>query len=234
MFNINSSRNRRRMCWLVSLSLGITLSMPFAAWSAKLYKWIDENGNIRYSDRLPADQSKKRFQTLAPDGRVLQTKEEAKSPEQLRQEREEKQRQEEEARRIEAEKRRIQAEKDHHDRVLMMTFTSEDEIVEAQNERLEVIDSVIRLLQRDIKQEEDKLERLHQSAQRNYLDKGREVPGGLAQNIEYSSDKILSKQRQLQLKFDERERIKEQYANDLVRYRELSQQQKNDNASQGE
>lgn len=233
MFSIISSRYCNGTLRLGLISLAIALCMPFGtAWGAKLYKWIDENGNIRYSDRLPAEQSKKRFQTLAPDGRVLQTKEESKSPEQLRQEREEKQRLEEEQRRIEAEQRRIQAEKDHHDRVLMMTFTSENEIVEAQNERLAVIDSVIRLLQRDIKQEEEKLERLHQSAKRNYLDKNRVVPGGLAQNIEYSSDKILSKQQQLQLKFEERGRIKQQYASDLIRYRELSQLKQDQEAAQ--
>ena len=58
-----------------------------AVYAASLYKWVEEDGQIRYSDTLPSHQSKKRFQKIAPDGRVLTTKEAAKSPEELRRER---------------------------------------------------------------------------------------------------------------------------------------------------
>jgi ribosomal protein L19E len=44
-----------------------------------LYKWIDENGQIRYSDRLPAAQVKKKHHQLNSQGVVLSTKEAAKS-----------------------------------------------------------------------------------------------------------------------------------------------------------
>ncbi len=64
------------------------LALP--TYSAQLYKWVDENGQIRYSDNITSDQSKKAFQTLTPDGRVLTTKEASKPPEQMREERAEK------------------------------------------------------------------------------------------------------------------------------------------------
>jgi hypothetical protein len=51
------------------------------------------------------------------------------------------------------------------------------------------------------------------------------VPGGLAQNIEYFNEKILGIQQQLELKTEEREKVKKQYAEDLLRYRELTQTQ---------
>ncbi len=191
-----------------------------------LYKWVDENGEVRYSDHLPPQQSKKRFQTLAPDGRILETQKAAKTPEQKRKERAEQQRLEREARRKAREEARIQAEQEHHDTVLMMTFSTEAEIVEAQNERVEVIDSVIRLLKKNISQEEEKLKNLEQRAEIQYINKDKPVPGGLAQNIEYFTEKILSRQQQIQLKMEERDRVKAQYAADLIRYRELSQQQK--------
>jgi hypothetical protein len=193
--------------------------------AAKLYKWVDEEGNIRYSDRLPVDQARQRHQTLTPDGRVIETKErslsEAERAEIARQK---------ELEKIEAEKQaQIQAEKDHHDRVLMMTFTSEDEILEAQKERIEVIDSVIKLLKKNLKTEQDKLQKLEQRAQTQYISRDKAVPGGLAQNIEYFNEKILNKQKQLELKIEEKSRVKQQYANDLIRYRELSGTQKNTN-----
>ncbi len=185
-----------------------------SAQAAKLYKWVDEEGNIRYSDRLTVDQAKQRHQTLTPDGRVIETKEKSLSDA----ERAEIARQKE-LEKIEAEKK---AKKDHHDRVLMMTFTSENEILEAQKERIEVIDSVIQLLKKNIKTEQGKLLELEQRAQTQFISKNRAVPGGLAQKIEYYSEKILNKQKQLELKIGEKSRINQQYANDLDRYRELS------------
>lgn len=203
--------------------LGLYMALIFQSTAqADLYKWVDEDGVIRYSDHLPVDQATKRHQKLSPDGRVVDTKEAPIPPEQLARQRAEKKRLEEEAR-LNAEKAALQkALKDHHDNVLLMTFSNEDEIKEAQDERLDVIDSVINLLRKNIKNEQQKLEKLEQRAHEKYLSEGLEVPGGLAQNIEYFGEKILGIQQQLGLKLDEREKIKEQYANDLIRYRTLT------------
>jgi predicted SnoaL-like aldol condensation-catalyzing enzyme len=203
-----------RLIHFLLASLFSALLLISSAQAAKLYKWIDEEGNIRYSDRLTVEQARQRHQTLTPDGRVIETKERSLSDK----ERAEIARQKEQER-IEAE---IQAEKDHHDRVLMMTFTNEDEILEAQQERIDVIDSVIQLLKKNIESEQEKLKNLKQRADTQYINKNKAVPGGLAQNIEYFSEKILNKQKQLELKIEEKSRIKQQYANDLIRYRELS------------
>ena len=195
-------------------------------YAASLYKWVEEDGQIRYSDTLPSHQSNKRFQKIAPDGRVLITKEAAKSREELQRERDEKQRLELEMQ-IKAEKEaREVALQEHHDNVLLMTFTNEDEILEAQNERLAVIDSVINLLQKNIETEMGKLEAEEKTAKRRFTDKGLEIPGGQAQKIEYHTEKVLTKQQHLSLKMDERERVKQQYVTDLIRYRELKQKQK--------
>lgn len=195
-----------------------TLLLHNCAQAAKLYKYVDEDGNIRYSDRLPVEQSKQRHQTLTKDGRVIETKErsltDAERAEITRQKELEKKEAEKQA--------RIKAEKDHYDRVLMMTFNSEDEILQAQQERIDVIDSVIQLLNKNIKSEQVKLVELEVRAQTQFIDKDKVVPGGLAQNIEYFSEKILNKQKQLELKVEEKSRIKQQYAKDLLRYRKLS------------
>ncbi len=207
-----------RLTYYLLTSLFSALLCHSSVQAAKLYKWIDEEGNIRYSDRLTVEQARQRHQMLTPDGRVIETKERSLSDK----ERAEIARQKEQER-IKAEKQaKIQAEKDHHDRVLMMTFTNEDEILEAQQERIDVIDSVIQLLRKNIESEQEKLKNLEQRAKTQYISKDKAVPGGLAQNIEYFSEKILNKQKQLELKIEEKSRIKQQYANDLIRYRELS------------
>lgn len=204
-----------------SLCLALLYQTPVLA--TGLYKWIDEEGQVRYSDHIPMTEANKRHQKLSPEGYILETKEAAIPPEQLARERA--------ARELAAEQARIQAEilarqkalADQHDNVLLMTFSNEDEILEAQKERIEVIDSVIKLLQKNIKNEEVKLERLEKRAFDQYTSREREVPGGLAQNIEYFSEKIIGIQQQLGLKMDEREKVKQQYIADLIRYRELIQ-----------
>lgn len=207
--------------WLIKSGILLLLCYQPAVF-AELYKWVDEEGVIRYSDHLPVQEAKKRHQKLSPDGRVVDTTEAAIPPEQLARERAEKKRLAEEARLNAENAARQKAIKDHHDNVLLMTFSNEAEIIEAQNERVDVIDSVIRLLRKNIRNEQAKLEKLEKRAEINYIDKDIEVPGGLAQNIEYFAEKILGIQQQLGLKLDERERVKEQYAEDLIRYRILT------------
>ena len=191
-----------------------------------LYKWVDDDGIIRYGDVLPSDRIGKAYQLIAPDGRVLKTQQAAKSPEEIRQLRAERRRREREER-IQAEvAARMAAIQEHHDNVLLMTFTSEEEIKIAKDERLDVINSVIELLSKNIQTEKAKLEREEKLAKKLYTDKGLEIPGGQAQKIEYFSEKVLSKQQHLSQKLEEREKIKQQYQRDLVRYRELTEQRR--------
>ena len=209
------------IAWSLLLTGLCTTSTTISA--NKLFKWVDENGQIRYSDRLPAYQSSERFQTLAPDGRVLDTREKAKTPEQIRLERAEKKRLEAEASKIATQKAKILSVKKHHDDVLMLTYTSETEILEARNERIEVIDSVLKILNKEKTIEEEHLKEQQIRAQKNFIDKNQKVPGGLAQNIEYSTAKIQSKQDLMDIKKTERDKLIFQYEEDINRYRELSE-----------
>ena len=62
----------------------LCLILPGMATSAdagSLYKWVDENGEIRYTDRMPQSASKRQHQTLNDQGIVINTKEAAKSSE---------------------------------------------------------------------------------------------------------------------------------------------------------
>ena len=65
------------------------------------------------------------------------------------------------------------------------------------------------------------LQQLQTSAEENYLSKGNEVPGGLAQKIEHFSRKLEIRNAQLDSKMMEKNKINEQYETDLARYRLL-------------
>ena len=182
-----------------------------------LYKWVDENGAVRYSDQLPPKQSQKGHQQLNSQGVVLTTKEAARSPEEVAIEAEA-QRTLEKQQREEARLKTIQ---DQQDRVLLLTFSSEEEIEHARENRIEVIDSVIRLIQNSIEGTQSQLDKLNNSAQVGYIAKGKEVPGGLAQKIEHFQRKIENRSAQLEAREEEKDKISAKYDLDLERFRLL-------------
>jgi hypothetical protein len=191
--------------------------------AAALYKWIDEDGQVRYSDRLPVKQVKKKHQQLNSQGVVVTTTEAAKSEEELAAEAEARRKAEEQA----AEQARLDEIQYKKDQVLLLTFSSEKEMALARDDRLEVIDSVIRLITKNITSTQETLLELETSAEQTYTSQGREIPGGLAQKIEHFTRKIESRTDQLLMKVDEKDRIKEQFELDLARFRELKAEETN-------
>jgi hypothetical protein len=201
-----------------ALLLAILLwAPPSQSIAASLYKWVDENGAVHYSSNLPPEQNQKRHQQLNSQGMVLSTTEAAKTPEELAKEAE--QRRELEQR--QAEEARLKSIQDGKDRVLLLTFSTEAELEHARENRIEVIDSVIRLIKSSIATTQDKLEELKSSAEVLYTSKGKDIPGGMAQKIEHAERKVASRRLQLEAKTAEREKIWEKYELDLERYRLL-------------
>ncbi|MCP4433091.1 MAG: DUF4124 domain-containing protein [Gammaproteobacteria bacterium] len=185
--------------------------------AATLYKWVDENGNIRYSDRLPPSQIMRKRETLNEHGVVIDTREAAQTVEERKAQKE--------ARRVLevklAEEKRQEAARKKHDRVLLLTFSSEEEMISVRDNRIEVIDSVIRLIESSIASTEKRLLKLEDNADSLYLSKGKVVPGGLAQNIEHFTRKVTNRNEQLRLKELEKNKIENQFDADLKRFRWL-------------
>jgi hypothetical protein len=200
---------------LLLAALLCAFAMPASA--AKLYKWVDEDGNVRYSDRLPLQQTSKEHQQLNSQGIVLNSTDAAKPPEEAATEAEAK-------RKLEAEQlesARIKAIQDREDLVLTMTFASEAEIEHARDNRIEVIDSVIRLIETNIESTQKKLDNIKKSATLTYTSKGKEIPGGVAQKIEHFERKIESRNSQMEAKAREKDKMRAKYEADLERFRVL-------------
>jgi len=200
---------------LAALIMSLLLA---SAEAGKLYKWVDENGNVRYSDQIPPNQAKREHSQLNSQGVVVTTQEAAKTEAQLAAEA--KVKREKEAR--EAEEARLKKIQQQKDQVLLMTFSSEEEIELARKDRLEVLESVIQLIRNSIESTEEKLTVLQNNADSNFLSQGKEVPGGLAQKIEHFTRKIETRTQQLEQKVNEKAKINEKYELDLARYRQLT------------
>lgn len=207
---------RKSLPILLAASILPLLLSPAAA--GKLYKWVDEDGNVRYSDQIPPSQAKREHSQLNSQGVVVTTQEAAKTEAQLAAEA--KARREQEAR--EAEEARLKKIQQQKDQVLLMTFSSEEELELARQDRVEVLESVIKLITNSIESYQEKLAALQDNADKNFLSQGKEVPGGLAQKIEHAQRKIETRNQQLEQKLAEKAKINEKYELDLARYRQLT------------
>jgi hypothetical protein len=195
----------------------ILLGISATASAGKLYKWVDENGDIRYSDRVPVSQVKRELQTLNAQGVVINTQAAAKTDDELKASKEAEK--ELQARR-DAERQNKETQ-GRLDRVLFLTFSSEREMSRVKNDRIDVLDSVIRLIYKSLATTEERLLRFENLAEQQYTSKGEEIPGGLAQNIEESIRKINNREKQLALKLGEKFKIEAQFEIDLARFRLL-------------
>ena len=196
----------------------ILFGLASTADAGGLYKWVDENGEVRYTDRMPQSAASKESQTLNDQGVIISTKEAAKTAEeQAALEKIESERKE----RLDREKRQKEAQR-KNDRALLLTFSSERELEIAKEERMEVLDSVIRLIYKSIADTSKKLDQFESLADKNYISKGLPVPGGLAQNIEVLTRKNFIREKQLRNRLSEKNTIESQYEIDLARFRTLT------------
>jgi hypothetical protein len=196
---------------------GLLCAFNTQSMAGALYKWVDENGAVRYSDQLPPKQTAKGHQQLNSQGVVLTTKEAAKTTEETAIEAEALRKLEKQ----QGEEARLKAIQDQHDRVLLLTFSSGEEIEHARENRIEGLDSVIRLIRNSLEGTQSQLDKLTNLAHGSYTSKGKEVPGGLAQKIEHFQRKIESRSAQLDSKEEEKAKIGEKYNQDLARFQLL-------------
>ncbi len=180
--------------------------------AGKLYKWVDDTGQIRYGDRIPPQYAKKSNETLNKQGVVVGSKDAAKTSEQLAEE--------QRLAKIKDEQERKRQQQAHQDRILLDTFTNEDEMILTRDGKIEAIEAVIRVT----KSRTEKIkQRLAQKELRaaNLERSGKPVPQMLQRGIReargqirYNSD-YISNRRKVQ------QAIGKQFERDIKRFRTL-------------
>lgn len=207
-------------CWIAAFSCTLCLSLP-NVYAAKLYKWVDENGQVRYGDHIPAKYAKRSNETLSKQGVVVDKKAAAKTREQLAEEQRLKELAEEQA--------RIEKEKAYQDRILLDTFTNEDEMVMTRAGKIEAIEANIRVTNGRI---EKLKQRLADSTRRaaNMERSGKPVPADLSQQIKDARNQIQQNLDYIESRKLEQQAIREKFEIDIKRFRELKAAQAEANA----
>jgi len=184
--------------------------------AGKLYRWVDEDGNVHYTDRMPAEATREKHSVMDESGVVLEDKESLEDERARRAQREAEradaeQRAEEERRKREEQRRR--------DRIITQTFSTERDIRLTRDNRVESVEVQIRILDQGI----ERLQSRRKQQVERYERLGEDSPA--ARNARERIDTIDARLAQ---RFDERRalvakraEIEQRFAQYLQRFREL-------------
>ncbi len=191
--------------------LGCWLLLFNSTW-ARLYKWVDENGHVYYSDKLPPSAVKKAHAVLNKQGVVVKRTERAKTAAEIAREEELKRLREKQKRMMEMQKAR--------DKVLLSTFRSEDDIIMARDGQLATYDAQIRISYNNIERLKGWLE-IQKKRAAALERKGRKVPKKMLAEIENTRRQIKANYESIIRQEEAKKLLREKYAADLKRFREL-------------
>jgi hypothetical protein len=195
-----------------TLSLAVLLLLITPALAGKLYRWVDENGKVHYSDKIPPQHADLSHDRLSNRGIRTSSMPRAKTEEELQRERE--------LERLRAQQQELIEKQLAEDRVLLRTFRSEDDIILARDGKIEAIDVMIRVIQSNIRRYQAKLADMQRRAAT--LEKtARPVPGHLIDGIDNTLSSINKAYSAINRKEQEKLVISDVFARDQKRFREL-------------
>lgn len=186
------------------------LSAP--ALAQKLYRWVDAEGKVHYTDTLPPEAVNQARDEISRSGTTVGRVDRALTPE----ERAAKEAEEAEAARLAA----IKAEQDKMDAVLMGSYATEADLERAYRERFDLLDQSLEAARVGIRSQEKSLE--DQLAHAASLERaGKPVPATVQSTIAAARTQVEDQREYLRKRETERQNLQTEYDAILQRYRLL-------------
>ena len=201
----------------VLLTLSAVIMFSSFTVQAKMYKWVDEEGQMHFGDRIPAKYQVKAHQELNERGVTMRHQEAAKTPEQKAEER-----------RLEKDRKRaeqIRKKQQQRDRVLLDTYTTERDLIVARDSRIDAINSQIHLAESIIKDSNDKIDSMEKRVTQIKAS-NRDVPLDLFQRIESEKQQVGVQSTVMGNHKKRRDEIATQFNGYIKRFNVLKAEQK--------
>ena len=196
---------------LLPLVLLALVSGPAAA--QKLYKWVDENGQVHYGDKIPPEYANQDREVLNKQGLSVGREEGAETAEEART-------------RQEREKQAKAAqEQAQRDRMLLATYQNVDEIELLRARRLDQIDAQLTIQEQSLAnlrtRHTEQVKRASRYQPANKDPKAPPMPEGMAEDIARAESDIRTQQLNLDKRRKERTALNQQFDADVARFKEL-------------
>ncbi|MEN8166724.1 MAG: DUF4124 domain-containing protein [Pseudomonadota bacterium] len=197
---------------MTALLLSTLLLSPVQA--GKLYKWVDDEGRVHYSDRLPPTDAPRAHSHLDERGITIDSVDAAKTAEEIQQEAE--------MERLRRERQQLIDKQSAEDRVLLRTFRSEDDIIMTRNGQLQAVDTNIMVTRGNIKRLKLKLEEMQHQAATIELS-GRRISMAFKGEMKNKNQALKDAYQSIISREHDKDRIRKSFAQDQKRFRELKQ-----------
>jgi len=190
----------------------LLLAGPLPVHTATLYKWIDENGVVHYSDQMRPEDTKRAHETLNNQGITIDKQRAQKTPEELERDKL--------LREQSLKKEQEREAKQRHDKLLLDSYRDEHELIDNGEEKVATIEATINIIKSRIKRLRAQLQ--HYLREAADLERsGKPVPETINQALNDIKGKIDSNIDFIAEKRREQDALRKQFAEDLKRYREL-------------
>ena len=200
---------------LFTLSV-VLLSSSFSA-HAKLYRWIDEYGQMHFCDKIPPKYLVKEHDVLNEQGVRVKHREAAKTAAEKAEEK-----------RLKKEKDKaalIARKKKQRDRVLLDTYTTERDLIVARDSRLDAVGSQIKLAETIIRDSNKKIESMENQISQ-IIASNRDVPMDLYDLVDTEKQQVAVQTRVMENHIKRREEISAQFNDYIERFNALKAEEK--------
>lgn len=194
---------------LIALIAGISFSLPV---SAKMYKWVDDQGVTHYGETIPPQYADKDRTELNKKGRVIKTNEVLSPEERLLKEEEDARKRAEKEAALESKRR---------DKALINTYSSPAEIDLARRRNLQQIDARVNGVGAQLKIVSDRMAGLQKEAD-GYQQSGKKMPKSLQDDLSETESRLGKLQLDLDKAKADKAAMEARYDADKARYRELT------------
>ena len=179
---------------------------------SRLYKWVDDKGNVHYTDSVPPEVAERERAELDKRGMTINKTEAVKTPEETAREKQ--------LEDLRAEQKRLEAEQRAADEVLLRTFRSEDDIVMARDGKIAAIDKQIDVARRAISKQQDRLIEMQREAA-DIERQGNPIPRKHLENLDSLRNVIDEGYAAIVKNEQSRQAIIDKHDRDLKRFRQL-------------
>lgn len=182
---------------------------------ASLYRWVDENGKIHFSDKVPPSMAQKGHVSLNKNGIEA---EKVSSAEELKQAQEAAKKQQE-ALASQTEAAKAEAEQKRKDEQLLATYDTREELINAFSKKISLIDQSIGILSARDESLTQKLQRLNK---RHKKAKGDASKITLSMQIENAEESLKGYKQAIAMNRAEKKVMTRMYRNTLTRFDKLT------------
>ena len=206
------SKTSSRHGALAAAVLSVFLLQATAVEAQKLYRWVDKDGKVHYSDQIPPEAVDQAREELNQAGRTVDRVDRARTPEEIAASAE--------AERVAAEQRKLQEEQDKMDAILLNSYGNAEELKRSFDERFALVEQTIESARVGLRSQEKSLAELLAHAA-ELEQQSKPVPDTVRASIELARKQTEEQRGFLTKREQDKVKLEAEYAATAERYNAL-------------